>query len=210
MSVANKILCQCLDSVYREIDYKTVKDAIISLNSSGKDGRPNWLALDISYEKRPTGEMNVSSVTPVEWSEWVKLPIREEDLTIKTAKSEIRVPTVIISRRFSDTIMKEPKLTKTNIRIRDRDTCQYTGRKLKPKDGNIDHVIPHSRGGGDTWENLVWCDKMLNFSKANKTPKEAGLTLIRKPFKPKSMPLNSVHKKLNDAHRDWRVFMRGD
>lgn len=67
--------------------------------------------------------------------------------------------------------------------------CAYTDEKLPASQLNIDHVIPKSRGGRDTWENLVACRKDINFKKGNKTNKEAGLSLKRKP-----KALNAVPK----------------
>jgi len=215
MGIENKIVVLCLDAVYRDIEYKSVADAFVSMNSCGKDGKASWLALEISYAVGEDGKIDTNNCTSfklVEWSEWIKLPIRDFDLSIKTIRGSIRIPSIIVSRKFAKTIMREPKLTKDNIFRRDDFTCQYTGRKLPLRDLNLDHVIPVSRGGENTWENMVCCDKMLNFTKANKTPKEAGLSLIRKPFKPKATPMNSLRKVITDAYRhpDWKTVLKSE
>lgn len=215
MGIESKIVVLCLDAVYRDIEYKSVADAFVSMNSCGKDDKASWLALEISYGVGENGEVNTNNCTSfklVEWPEWVKLPIRDFDLSIKTIRGPIRIPSIIVSRKFAKTIMREPKLTKDNIFRRDDFTCQYTGRKLPAKLLNIDHIVPVSRGGENTWENMVCCDKMLNFTKANKTPKEAGLSLIRKPFKPKATPMNSVRKAITDAYRhpDWKTVLKSE
>lgn len=215
MGIENKIVVLCLDAVYRDIEYKSVADAFVSMNSCGKDGKASWLALEISYGVGENGKLDTSNCTNfrlVEWNEWITLPVRDFDLSIKTTRGPIRIPSIIVSRKFSKTIMREPKLTKLNIRLRDNNTCQYTGRTLKPSDGNIDHVTPLAQGGTDTWENLVWSDKMLNFNKANRTPAQAGLTLIRKPFKPKSIPISAIRKPSSDAykHPDWKMVLTSE
>ena len=70
---------------------------------------------------------------------------------------------------------KRPKLSARAIRERDGNRCQYTGRLLHPDEGNLDHIVPRSRGGADTWENLVWSAKDVNQRKADRLPHEAGL-----------------------------------
>ncbi|MBO5947382.1 HNH endonuclease [bacterium] len=71
-----------------------------------------------------------------------------------------------------------------NILIRDNYTCQYCGRKLPESELTLDHVYPKSRKGPDMWENIVACCKECNQYKANRTPKEAGMKLLRRPFRP--------------------------
>ncbi len=90
------------------------------------------------------------------WDEWITLPVRDGDYAVRTARGAIRVPTVIVAVNFAKVPKKRPKLCAKNIRERDGNRCQYTGRLLHPTEGNLDHVVPRSRGGADTWENLVW------------------------------------------------------
>lgn len=73
-------------------------------------------------------------------------------------------------------------ISKRNIIIRDNYTCQYCGKQL-PK-LTIDHIHPKSRGGPNTWENLVAACAKCNGTKADRTPEEANMKLLRKPFKP--------------------------
>ena len=75
--------------------------------------------------------------------------------------------------------------TKKNIWERDKYTCVYTGKKLSKEELSVDHVYPKSKGGQDTWENLVTCDKQLNSDKSNKLLSETKLKLRYKPYKPK-------------------------
>ena len=56
--------------------------------------------------------------------------------------------------------------------LRDGNRCQYTGKLLRPDEGSLDHVLPRSRGGRDTWENLVWSGKDVNARKGNRLPHE--------------------------------------
>lgn len=81
---------------------------------------------------------------------------------------------------------KSVPLTKSNIFVRDNFTCQYCGKKFKKKSKSltIDHVIPKSKGGRNTWDNLVTACGSCNAYKGNMTPNKIGLTLLKKPVKP--------------------------
>ena len=69
--------------------------------------------------------------------------------------------------------------TRANILLRDDETCQYCGKRMR--DLTLDHVLPRSRGGQSTWENLVACCRACNGRKGNRLPKEVGMHLIRQP-----------------------------
>jgi len=76
--------------------------------------------------------------------------------------------------------------TRANILLRDDETCQYCGKHSR--DLTLDHVIPRSRGGQSTWENLVACCKLCNGRKGNRLLKEANMRLLRQP-----RPLNQEY-----------------
>ena len=71
-----------------------------------------------------------------------------------------------------------------NILLRDDYTCQYCGKKLPASELTLDHVYPKSRLGPEIWENMVACCKHCNQKKADRTPKEAGMKLLRRPYRP--------------------------
>ena len=104
--------------------------------------------------------------------------------TIATVSFKIRVPRVILLVLFDRLPKKEVKFTRHNIFERDRNTCQYCGGVYERKDLNLDHVIPRDRGGPTTWENIVCSCIRCNTQKANRTPQEAGMHLVRKPKRP--------------------------
>lgn len=146
------------------------------------------------------------ALVPTKWEDWVKLPVREGDLSIGTAKGRIRVPTVVVLANYAQVPMRAPKLCARNIWHRDGGRCQYTGRKLSPGEGNLDHVLPRSRGGGSTWNNLVLACREVNRKKADRTPEEAGLRLLRKPEEPRPVPATLA---IRNAHGipDWEMFL---
>jgi len=192
------------------VGYKTVKDAIISLTGSESKPEPSSHALDIEYGFNSDGSVdfdNPISMRPVTWSEWITLPIREWDLTINGANRTYRVPTVIIAINFDRMPVKsfKGKPSKESIWMRDGGIDQYTGKQLSKDNGTLDHIIPRSRGGLDTWENLVLTSKEVNSKKSNKTPEEAGLKLIRKPKTPTPTPVMHLIKEAR--HNDWKHFL---
>lgn len=145
-------------------------------------------------------------MVPTKWEDWRELPVREEDASVGTAHGRIRVPTVIVVCNFAKVPMKRPKFNSRNLWERDGGRCQYTGRQLRPGEGNIDHVIPRSRGGTTCWENCVLAASDINSRKGNRTPEEAGLKLQRKPFAPREMPVTALLKNIHDID-DWEPFL---
>jgi len=145
-------------------------------------------------------------IRPVTWEEWLTLPIRAQDRAVQTVRGPVRVPTVIVAVNFARVPKKRPKLSARTIRERDRNRCQYTGALLRPEDGSLDHVVPRSRGGRDTWENLVWSSKNVNTKKADRLPHEAGLKLLSVPRAPKELPVTAL---LRNAHgvAEWKLFL---
>ena len=101
---------------------------------------------------------------------------------------------------------KEVKFTRHNIFERDRNRCQYCGRVFDRKDLNLDHVAPRDRGGPTTWENIVCSCIACNTHKANRTPAEAGMRLVRKPKRPKWRPFMQVNLGTS-AHDSWKHFL---
>lgn len=95
------------------------------------------------------------------------------------------------------------ELSRKNIMRRDNYQCQYCGRTKS--DLTIDHVIPRSRGGADTWENLVTACNSCNSKKGNRTPEEAGMKLISKPKKPNHIFLLKQFAGTTDE--SWKQFL---
>ena len=163
--------------------------------------------LDVSYETDDKGDIlfeNIEYFAAVKGAdEWIKLPIRSYDEYLQTARGPVRVPTVVICANYDKIIYNKVQFpTKSNIYKRDNFTCVYTGKKLSKDELSIDHVIPKSKGGGDTWENLVTCDRMLNSKKGSLTLAEAGLKLAYKPYKPKNGMIFDSFKE------EWSAFLK--
>jgi 5-methylcytosine-specific restriction endonuclease McrA len=189
--ILNKTIVLVLNRNWQAINIRTPQDAFGMLATNVAT------ALDIEGDEH---------IRPVKWDEWITLPVREGDYAVRTARGAIRVPTVIVAVNFAKVPKKRPKLCSKTIRERDGNRCQYTGKLLKPEEGSLDHVLPRSRGGADTWENLVWSSKDVNTRKGNRLPHEAGLKLLSVPRAPKELPVTAL---IRNAHgvAEWKLFL---
>jgi len=164
--------------------------------------------LDIQYAQDDNGGFDLRTVEYLnlvrDWKDWSKLPIRDCDDYVHTTSGPVRLPSVVVCSRFHKVVFRQVQFpTKNNIFKRDKFTCGYTGKKLQKHELSIDHILPVSRGGKDTWENLITCDRTLNTEKGDRTPSEFGLKLLWTPEKPK----NGL---IFDALReDWNTFLGG-
>ena len=107
---------------------------------------------------------------------------------VHTPLLRIRVPEVVLLNHFNGFVRHPTRFSRHAIIERDHHMCQYCGAYLTKSQLTIDHVIPQSRGGADTWENLVVACVPCNVRKGNQTPEEAGMRLLRKPMRPAWMP----------------------
>ena len=148
----------------------------------------------------------LESMVPVPWPQWMELPVRPDDFGVGTVRGRIRVPTVVVLARYAKVPHKRPKFSSRAIRERDGGCCQYTGKKLSPSEGNIDHVLPRSRGGDTSWQNCVYASKHVNSRKGDRTPEEAGLKLGRKPEAPRSVPVTLLLRNHHEIE-DWKPFL---
>lgn len=204
-NIMNKPIVLQLNGNWMPVGIKSIKEAFIAMTSEGD--APAALALDIAYEL-VDGECDFSNPTymnAVGWEDWIQLPIRDYDFVVRSARLEVRAPTVLIAPNYREMPMRKPSPTKNNIFERDGGVCQYTGKKLGKGQGNIDHVVARARGGKNEWNNMVWCDKSLNSKKGDRLPHEVGLKLIRKPVEPPVLPLSMT---FNEAkHPTWIPFI---
>lgn len=133
--------------------------------------------------------------------------------SIRTARIDWPIPSIIRLLNYRKVPRINRSVSRKGVLLRDRYTCQYCGAKQanSPVKGEevvltLDHVVPSSRGGGSTWENLVASCKPCNNSKGDKTPVEAGMKLVRVP---KQITLHAKHKLLADGNDDraWDRYL---
>ncbi|GIU92913.1 MAG: HNH endonuclease [Acidimicrobiia bacterium] len=107
--------------------------------------------------------------------------VEHRDLVWVAERTRIRVPSVVrLVRYVKVPYRRNVPLTRRAVLGRDEHRCQYCA---APAD-SIDHVVPRSRGGSHTWDNVVACCRRCNVRKGNRLPAEAGLTLLKTPQAP--------------------------
>lgn len=125
---------------------------------------------------------------------------------VHTVRFDIAVPRIIRLLGYERLPAQIVKLNRRNLFARDRNTCQYCGRHFPTNELSIDHVLPRSQGGGDTWENLVCACIKCNARKGGRTPDEAHMHLVKRPVKPKRNPLISIRLG-QDRYSSWKAFL---
>jgi 5-methylcytosine-specific restriction endonuclease McrA len=132
-------------------------------------------------------------ISVIDWMKAVKLlmagkatkPYNYEDYhEITTSSGMFKLPTAIVLVQYVRIPYRKCKLSKKNLFNRDNGMCQYCSKKLTKASFTIDHVLPKSRGGKNTWENMVACCRNCNVKKKNRTPNEANMKLLSTPGLP--------------------------
>ena len=103
------------------------------------------------------------------------------DRKLRSTRASYPWPSVVRLRRYVRVPYRKVLLTRRNVLRRDGHRCVYCGAGERL---TLDHVLPKSRGGPDTWENLVAACTPCNNRKSNRTPEEAGMPLRKRPFRP--------------------------
>ncbi len=143
--------------------------------------------------------------TTYAWEQWTDIPVQPDEEIIKTPTMVLKVPRVIQLLSCDRPPRHDVKFSRHNIYIRDGNRCQYCGKRFSTSELSLDHVVPLSRGGISSWDNVVCACLPCNVRKGSRVPEEAGMRLCRPPVKPKPSPLG-----LMGAQRirpEWRNFL---
>ena len=143
--------------------------------------------------------------------EWIERSVsKANDLTpeqvIYTTRLPIERPEIIILSEYGGIPFKQVNFTRRNLYKRDNYTCQYCVEGFTPRDLTIDHVIPRSRGGVNNWNNCVTSCESCNSKKANRTPQESGMTLVKQPKTPKWTPIAGMLPAMRPD--SWDKFLK--
>ncbi len=120
--------------------------------------------------------------------------VKESDRIVRTVSRTFRIPSVIRLIKFIRQIYRrEVPFSRKNILIRDAHMCQYCGREFSSGDLTIDHIVPKVQAGANEWLNVVACCRTCNIRKGGRTPRQAGMHLVRQPFKPTIMEFINLY-----------------
>jgi 5-methylcytosine-specific restriction endonuclease McrA len=129
------------------------------------------------------------------------------DEVVRTPREELPLPAVIRLRQYLRVVPRSVALTRRNLILRDRATCQYCGRRPHLRDITMDHVLPRSRGGPTHWENVVLACGPCNHRKGSRTPLEAGMPLAIKPGRPDFLPTTRRALAVADPPPEWMAWL---
>jgi len=122
----------------------------------------------------------------------------------------IHMPSVIRLKEFRYIPVRVQDLSRKNIFLRDRNTCMYCGVVFHPSKLTLDHILPQSRGGANSWQNLVSACQFCNRKKADRTPEEAGMTLLHKPRPASIHTSRFILKSMGAEDEKWRPYLYFD
>ena len=137
--------------------------------------------------------------------------ISEYDRTISSPTQEIKLPSVLALKEYVPA-MRRPAFTRFNVFLRDNWKCQYCFDQYKTHELTFDHVIPRSRGGRTTWENIVAACRECNTRKGSRLPGECKMHPRHKPAQPSIYQLQEYGRKFppNFLHASWGDFLYWD
>lgn len=157
--------------------------------------------LVLNYDYTPVNITNITRAIKLIVKEKAEV-IKEGTKILRSEKIEFKAPTIIRLLNYVKIKLFKVVLTKRNILIRDGFKCVYCG---DPNNLTLDHLIPKSKGGKNDWYNLVTCCDTCNKKKGDKTPEEAKMTLLRKPFKPNYYSFLKTYLEKNLT--DWQPYL---
>jgi len=126
---------------------------------------------------------------------------------LHSTRLTMRLPSVIRLLEYRRIPHQSRALSRKNILLRDRNTCQYCGTVLPSSELTLDHVVPRSRHGASTWENLVACCHVCNRKKGNRLPTEAGMKLLREPRAFSLHTSRHIMRLMGHSDEKWRKYL---
>ena len=137
--------------------------------------------------------------------------VSQYDTVVRSPSFEMQLPSVIALKDYVPQ-SRRPAFTRFNVFLRDRFTCQYCVDRFPTQELTFDHVIPRSRGGRTSWENVVTACGVCNLRKGNRMPREIGMVPITAPRQPTAYDLQDRGRRFppNYLHESWRDYLYWD
>lgn len=133
--------------------------------------------------------------------------VESYDGFVRSSTLVIKMPAVVRLLNLFRRNKHQVKFSRTNIFARDGYKCQYCGDKFDINELTYDHVTPRSQGGKTCWENIASCCSDCNLKKANRTPEQARMKLLKTPIKPKWIPAIQIQLSSKAVPDQWRSFL---
>lgn len=133
--------------------------------------------------------------------------IEEYDGFVRSTLLVMKIPAVVRLLKGFRRPKKPVKFSRVNIYGRDDYRCQYCGDKCEMAELTYDHVLPRAQGGKTEWTNIVSACADCNSKKANRTPEQARMRLLKKPVQPVSAPVMMVEISRQNVPDAWRDYL---
>ncbi len=172
-------------------------------------------ALILNADYRPLSYLPLSIWS---WQDAVKAIFRgtvsvvsEYDRVVHAPRFEMKLPSVLALNDYVK-LERKPAFTRFNLFLRDQWSCQYCGDHFKANDLTFDHVVPRSKGGHSTWENIVAACQPCNIRKGHRLSDEINMHPIKEPCEPSMHELQDFGRRFppNFQHESWRDFLYWD
>ncbi len=185
---------------------------LLNIEDNISSGPKNNPALVLNADFRPLSYFPLSLWN---WQDAIKASmsnrvniIAEYEEVVRSPSVQIKIPSVVVLKQYIRPTSASA-FTRFNLFLRDEFKCQYCGAK---GDMTFDHIVPRSKGGRTTWENVVASCQKCNLRKGSRSIRTAGLVLRRKPMKPDPEYLRNQGRKFppNYLHESWMDYLYWD
>ncbi|MDI6756490.1 MAG: HNH endonuclease [Endomicrobiia bacterium] len=178
----------------------------------------NYYAIQITSWRRALGLLYVEHAEVIDeeyraynFADWLEISRMMENSPsgfVRTPSLKIAIPEVIALKFYDKLPASEAKFTRKNIYEHYSYRCCYCGKKFPTNALNLDHVVPRSRGGRTSWDNIVTSCVRCNIKKSNCLPSEAGMKMLVSPSKPKWSGALSLALRANIRIKtSWQKFV---
>jgi 5-methylcytosine-specific restriction endonuclease McrA len=178
-------------------------DFSVQVRRNGIHGRLNAKVLILNQNYEPMSVINVKKAIVLLYLGKAELIAAHDGREVHAVSVAMPFPSILRLSVFVRVPYKKIVLSRKNILRRDGHRCQYCGRSDIPL--TLDHVIPLSRGGEDTWENLVCACVRCNNRKGDQTPEEAQLSLKRTPVRPNHVTF--IRHYVGTLDERWKPYL---
>lgn len=191
-SVLQNKKCLVLNKNWRPISAISLEDAICKVFSFYEDGTPKAKIIEPRTYQTFT------------WEDWSKIKPNFDEEKLVSSSCVFRVPEIILLSKYEKIPKPATHFSRRTLYKRDKNQCQYCGCRPGTEELTIEHVVPKSQGGGTNWENCVLACVKCNSKKANRTPQQAKMKLLKEPKKPKLSIVNfDGYKRV----KSWEGFL---
>lgn len=165
------------------------------------------LLLDNGYQ--PLSVIGWQRALLLDFSDRIDVVEYYEDVHVRSPSRSFALPAVVRLRQYLRRVPRTLPYSRRNVLVRDEGTCQYCGRQPAWGKLTVDHVMPRSRGGGSSWDNVVTACGPCNSIKGDRTPEEAAMPLLRAPRRPALFRQGRLAVRIEDVPEQWQMYLAG-